>query len=227
MVLGKWHIGALRKVQEQGPIKRGIHPCISGLASDGFADKTDEGYILTEKGEIALKVYDDMDTKHRELLMRIYSAKKSGHKFPIASAGDELSDILDLDLIEVYDNDFLRLTKTGIQFWETHIEAYSYTDPDRKGTWNQSKSKATRARKKESPSPSGSEASAMGRDLGRGSDTDETPEPRVYQQGVKDGCETCINKQVLDMIAAKHPEVAELRDILLRQQQLMNKLNLD
>lgn len=242
MVLGEKHLATLNKVNDEGPVDDGLHKTATlGLRNGRFIKHTPQGYILTEKGEIALKVYGDMDTKHRELLMRIYSAKKSDHKFPIASAGagEELYDLLELELIEVYDEDFLRLTSTGIKFWETTIETYQFSDKNA-GTWNQPKSKTTRARKKQqttndvgtgfSPSADSSPPQSLHLQTKATPSTAESssPRPEGEGQGVRvNDCETCINKQVLDMIAAKHPEVAELRDTLLRQQELMKKLNLD
>lgn len=230
MVLGPIHLQTLRKLKEQGPIKTGLHVSVSSLVKSGFVEQLPNGYFISETGHLALIAYGEMDDLHREIIMRLNSAavkKRRYSKYALKSVAEQecFSDLLLWDLVDVDEHDGITLTDAGHKLWEIALKAHAFRDEQVADTIRQGQ-KESAAKKQERKADDVVPATAV--TVIRDVETPVVTPPITQPASAGDcaNCKDCIDAEVLELIAAKYPKVAELRDTLLKQKNLLKDLGL-
>ncbi|MGJ3241133.1 MAG: hypothetical protein ACFE0Q_20655 [Anaerolineae bacterium] len=207
MVLGTIHLTTLSKVRDEGPVKDGLHPAVNGLRNAGLVEATEDGYTLTDLGTTALTVYTEMTDKHRSLLMRLQRAHKKDEIYLYSQAinsTNELSELIDMGFV-IKEGQRLYITDTGREFWQDYIKVHEMRPAAKKPKRTYSETVASPHKPKPAVMP------------------DEPLPPLTMLQ---DKPCNCVDRQIVDLLAAKHPEIDQLRQAIITQRHLLDQLNL-
>jgi hypothetical protein len=236
MVLGPMQLGVLRKLKEQGALKTGVHPSVHALVREGFVDYGDNGYSLAATGEIALLAYGEMDDTHREILMRLKRAeteKRLYHKSALKTPAETecFDDLLLWDLVDVDELDNIGLTDTGRNLWEIALKAHALRDETKVGfdAANERQRRKPYERKQAVAGDKKPQKAVFTPETIIADTPAVTPpitEEPAAENCIGADCTQCIDAEVLAIIAAKYPKVAELRETMLKEKQLLKELGL-
>jgi len=251
MVLGKAQLSVLRRLKEEGTVEDGLHMSVHGLVREDFVEYIeDAGFRIAQKGQLALIAYDELNEAQREILMRVHKSNAKMEKYNLdalktPAEKEAFDDLLLAELITVDEKDNIGLTDSGRILWEVVVLAWHTKDATRGGFDEaNAKQRDKKASTKETivnkvrPLP---EKKAEEKRL--------KTEPKTVVNGIVDeavetaentgllpsfgtppsdcpDCGDCIHAEVLELIAAKYPKVAELRDTLMKQKQLLKDLGL-
>jgi hypothetical protein len=139
MVLGPIQLGVLRKLKDQGAMKSGLHPSVHALVKAGFVTSDDDnGFSISETGQLALIAYGEMDDLHREIIMRLNRAaveKQRYSKYALKSVAEQdcFSDLMLWDLVDIDEHDSIMLTEDGRKLWGIAQAAWHTKDNTKGG----------------------------------------------------------------------------------------------
>lgn len=212
--MSKPKLSVLRRLAAEGVVRDGLHLAVNGLVDDGFVNQ-DDGYMLSEKGAAVLYLYDNVTDAERSLLMRVYRAMQDKEVYPAQHDTDKVATGLIHASLLYADNDNLYLCESAQEAWAGWVE---FLNERQKYNDQQKRYQAKKSQEAKGTVPT--EA------------TDPVklavavPPPLTVTAECAAECTECVHREVLNLIAATYPKVAELRDAMLTQKKLIKDLGL-
>lgn len=209
--MSKPKLSVLRRLAAEGVVHEGLHLAVNGLVDDGFVT-SDDGYMLSEKGAAVLHLYDNVSDAERSLLMRVYRAMHDNELYPVRHDTDKVAvGLIHANLLYA-DNGNLYLCESALEAWAGWVE---FLNERQKYNEQQKRYQAKKAQEAKATVPTVISQPEVA-----------VPPPLPVTTECAAECAECVHREVLDLIAAAYPKVAELRDTMLTQKKLIKDLGL-
>jgi hypothetical protein len=225
-LLSKPKLSVLRRLAADGVVRDGLHLAVNGLTEDGFVIH-DDGYMLSEKGAAVLYLYDNVTDAERSLLMRVYRAMQDNETYSAQHDTDKVAaELIHANLLYA-DNGNLYLCESAQEAWAGWVEFLNERQKYNEQQKRYQAKKAQEAKEMNGTALSADESIVHFLHHAHAAAVEAAvPPPLTTAAECADNCTECVHREVLDLIAATYPKVAELRDAMLTQKKLIKDLGL-